>query len=109
MQLPFFHKKCKYILISDITAAICGVPPQLVKNLHVIWGTLASGYAIDSTKFQDLCKKTLDIYFDDQIGVSWCQFHLNTFWEFVLKKLDYLMNRFAVFFISCFFKRLSIM
>jgi len=57
-----------------------------VKNLNIIWSTLASGFAIDSIKFQELCQETIDIYFDDQIGVSWCQFHHNTFKEAVFPK-----------------------
>jgi hypothetical protein len=46
----------------DITAEICGVSPDLVKNIQVIWGTLASGFAIDSNKFDQLCKETLSLY-----------------------------------------------
>ena len=58
-------------IISDVTAAICGVPNQLVKNLHIIWSTLASGFAVDPDKFQALCDETRDIYFDERSGVSW--------------------------------------
>jgi hypothetical protein len=71
-----FYKVC---VISEITAEICDVPPQLVKNFHIIWSVLACGFAIDSDKFKELCQQTLDIYFDDQIGVAWCQFHQQTF------------------------------
>ena len=51
---------------SEVTAEICGVSPQLVKNIHVIWGTLTSGFAIDASKFDNLCKETLQLYFDSE-------------------------------------------
>ena len=38
---------------AEVTAEICGVSPQLVKNIHVIWGTLTSGFAIDASKFDN--------------------------------------------------------
>ena len=54
-----------------MTSEICAVPLQLVKNLQLIWSTLACGYAIDSKKFGQLCQETKDIYFDEQSKVSW--------------------------------------
>ena len=48
------------------TAEICGVSPQLVKNIHTIWGTMASGYAIDGDKFGKLCEETKDMYLNDE-------------------------------------------
>ena len=52
----------KALANPEITAEICGVSPELVKNIQVIWGTLASGFAIDSDKFDQLCKETLSLY-----------------------------------------------
>jgi len=37
-----------------------------VKNLHTIWGTMASGYAIDSDKFGKLCADTNTLYLNDE-------------------------------------------
>ncbi len=67
----FYRQIWFKLYISDVTAAICGVPPQLVKNLQIIWSTLASGFAIDPDKFQALCDETKEIYFDQNSGVSW--------------------------------------
>jgi hypothetical protein len=37
-----------------------------VKNLHTIWGTMASGYAIDGEKFGKLCADTNALYLNDE-------------------------------------------
>jgi hypothetical protein len=56
---------------AEITADICGVSAQLVKNISVIWGTLSSGFAIDACKFDLLCQETLRLYFDpDQVNIQ---------------------------------------
>jgi hypothetical protein len=47
---------------AEITAEIYNVPVQLVKNLKLIWGTMASGFAIDLKKFDEQCKETETIY-----------------------------------------------
>jgi hypothetical protein len=54
-----------------ITAEICAVPEQLVKNLKTIWNVMASGYAINVDAFSQLCKETEAIYFDEHTGVGW--------------------------------------
>jgi hypothetical protein len=53
---------------AEVTAEICNVPVQLVKNLQTIWGTLASGFAIDGQKFAAICEATEKLYFDN---VGW--------------------------------------
>ncbi len=56
---------------AEITADICGVSAQLVKNIHVIWGALSSGFAIDAHKFDLLCQETLSLYFNtDQVNIE---------------------------------------
>ena len=60
----------------EITAEICGVSPDLVKNIQVIWGTLASGYAIDPDKFDQLCKETSALYL---VQFNKCSFKCNNF------------------------------
>ena len=60
---------------AEITADICGVSAQLVKNISVIWGTLSSGFAIDAFKFDLLCQETLRLYFDtDQVNIQLLHF-----------------------------------
>ncbi len=56
---------------AEVTTKICAVPVQLVKNLKTIWNVLASGYAIKTDAFSQLCKETEDIYFDKNTGVGW--------------------------------------
>ena len=56
---------------ADVTAEICKVPVQLVKNLRTIWGALASGFALDGQKFAQLCEETEKLYFDKDFGVGW--------------------------------------
>ena len=56
---------------AEVTATICKVPVQLVKNLKTIWGTLACGFAVDAEKFDQICKETEQIYFDKNHGVGW--------------------------------------
>jgi hypothetical protein len=55
----------------EVTAEICAVPVQLVKNLKTIWNVMASGYAINLETFDQLCKDTEKIYFDKNNGVGW--------------------------------------
>jgi hypothetical protein len=56
---------------ADVTAKICKVPVQLVRNLRTIWGALASGFALDGQKFAQLCEETEKLYFDKDFGVGW--------------------------------------
>ncbi len=56
---------------AEVTAEICNVPVQLVRNLRTIWGTLASGFAVDTQKFAELCEATEKLYFDKDHGVGW--------------------------------------
>ena len=56
---------------ADVTAEICKVPVQLIRNLRTIWGALASGFALDGKKFAQLCEATEKLYFDQNFGVGW--------------------------------------
>lgn len=56
---------------AEITAEICGVPPELVKNLGTIWGALSCGFDLDPEKFASICQETEKIYFDEEVGVGW--------------------------------------
>jgi hypothetical protein len=47
------------------------VSAELVKNLHTIWSTMASGYQIDGEKFGQICKETHALYFDETKGANW--------------------------------------
>jgi hypothetical protein len=56
---------------ADIFARLCGVPVEMVTLLRTIWTLLACPYAIDADKFEALCKRFLELYFDPANEVNW--------------------------------------
>jgi hypothetical protein len=69
--LTFLVVSFLYNILTEITAEICGVPTELVKNLSTIWGALSCGFDLDPDKFGRLCEETEQIYFDKDVGVGW--------------------------------------
>jgi hypothetical protein len=55
----------------DVLGNACGIPSELVKLAKTLWILLACPYEVDPEKFQALCDRFKEVFFDPQNNVSW--------------------------------------
>jgi hypothetical protein len=55
----------------DVLGRACGVPAEMVKLARTLWILLACPYEVDPEKFQALCKRFRELYFNPANNVSW--------------------------------------